>query len=237
MQTNNKSAHILMYPWVYFIACLVVFFMSEANAQSTSGNTQTPGTQQAQQAQGNDQEIPTDDAVVAHGKQLFGQHCVACHQVDQQIIGPALASVHQRRPLNWLLMFIKNSQEVIASQEDEYAQQLYEQYNKVVMPPFEYLSNDDIIAILAYIKSESVSGRAYGGVNGAESVETPNPNQSGDEGAETYSQKGDSERDAGDEGDVASGLSGSLTFGIIIGTLILIGIIFVVAKRSGSVKR
>lgn len=236
MRSKRKSYHILMYPFIYSISCFLLFTLSDVNAQSTSGTNETPGTENAEQVQGTDQDIPTDEAIVAHGRELFGQHCTVCHQIGQQIIGPALASVHQRRPLTWLLTFIKNSQEVIANQEDEYAQQLYEQYNKVVMPPFEFLSNDDIIAILAYIKSESEpgTGREYGGVNSAESAQAPNSDQGSDSEAEAYSQKGDNE---GEFDETSSGLSGALTFGVIIGMIILIGIIFAVAKRSGSTKK
>lgn len=231
MRTRRKSASIIMKHFIYSLGCFLILSFSNVNAQSTSGTRETPGTENTELRQDTDPEIPTDDAVVAHGKELFGQHCAACHQIDQQIIGPALASVHQTRPLPWLIRFIKNSQMMITEEKDEYAQQLFEQYQKIVMPPFEFLSNDDIMAILAYIKSESVSGTEYGGVSGAGSVATPDPYQESDAGEEAYSQKKDSERDAGD---VSSGVPGSLAFGVIIGMIILIGIIFIVARRSGK---
>lgn len=120
-------------------------------------------------------EIPVTAQTVAKGRALFGQHCNVCHMVEKQLIGPALASVHNRRPIPWLLTFIKNSQYVITETDDEYAQHLFEQYNGQIMPNFEFLSDEDVYNILAYIKAESVSTTATGGVNGvnSEAVKPP----------------------------------------------------------------
>lgn len=103
-------------------------------------------------------QVPDDPKSIVEGRSLFGQHCTVCHAVDKQIIGPALASVHNRRPVDWLVRFIQNSQHVIIDQEDEYAQHLYQQYEQQVMPNFEFLSRDEILSILAYIKAESTTG-------------------------------------------------------------------------------
>lgn len=108
--------------------------------------------------------IPDNPQAVAHGRDLFGQHCSACHMIEKQLIGPALASVHGTRPTDWLIRFIKNSQEVISDPEEKYAKQLFSQYNEQIMPAFEFLSDDDILSILAYIKKESISETASLGV-------------------------------------------------------------------------
>jgi mono/diheme cytochrome c family protein len=111
-------------------------------------------------------EVPSDAASVARGRDLFGQHCTVCHLVEKQLIGPALASVHNTRPIPWLIKFIKNSQYVIRETDDAYAQHLFKEFNGQIMPAFEFLSDDDILNILAYIKAESVSPTYTGGVNG-----------------------------------------------------------------------
>ncbi len=105
-------------------------------------------------------EIPDDAQSITEGQTLFSQHCNVCHGVGKQIIGPALASVHNRRPIDWLVRFIQNSQHVIIDEEDEYAQHLYNQYNQQVMPNFEFLSRGEILNILAYIKVESSANTA-----------------------------------------------------------------------------
>lgn len=104
-------------------------------------------------AQDADDGIPTDDALVSAGKSLYQANCTQCHAMDQQIIGPALKDVHERREKEWLIEWIKNSQKLIAS-GDEAAVELFEEYNQTVMAPFPF-SDEEITSILAYIKVES----------------------------------------------------------------------------------
>lgn len=204
--------------------------------QNQRGEDENRRVQSLSETAGEGTQLPTDEATVAKGRELFGQHCNVCHGVEKQIIGPALASIHQRRPLAWTISFVKNSQRMILEEKDEYAQQIFKQYNQQLMPPFEFLSNDDILAILAYIKSESEASTAYGGVNSGEGGggninQSPEANiESGDE---AYSQKDDTQQKS-DE--VSSGIPGALVFGIIVVTLILIGIIYAVAKKSSASK-
>lgn len=97
--------------------------------------------------------IPTDPGVVSAGEALFKGNCAQCHAINEVIIGPALKDVHERRPTEWLLRWIKNSQKVIQS-GDEYAVALYNEYQKSVMPSYPF-KDDQILSILAYIKVES----------------------------------------------------------------------------------
>lgn len=93
-------------------------------------------------------------AVFQSGNTLFRNNCAPCHGVHQEIIGPMLASVTKKRSEEWLTLFIRNSQEVILS-GDAYANFLFFQYNQVVMPSFEQLSDTEIKEILFYIEQES----------------------------------------------------------------------------------
>lgn len=94
---------------------------------------------------------PTLSAEAFRGKDLFETQCVACHAVDQKLIGPALAGVDKRHSEEWLLKFIRNSQEMIKS-GDPVALKLYEENNKLAMNSFEHLSDEQIRDILTYIK-------------------------------------------------------------------------------------
>jgi mono/diheme cytochrome c family protein len=107
----------------------------------------------AQEAAVADDGIPTDDAIVSEGASLFKGNCAQCHAVNEVVIGPALKNVHERRPKEWLLKWVKNSQKVIQS-GDEYAVNLFTQYKKNVMPSYAF-SDDQITSILAYLKVES----------------------------------------------------------------------------------
>lgn len=104
------------------------------------------------------QEIPTDPAIIKEGESLFKANCQTCHRVHQKLVGPALADVYNRAPsIDWIKAFIKNSAAVIAS-GDEYAVKLYNEYNKTQMTAFSGLKDDQIMAILAYIKDETIKG-------------------------------------------------------------------------------
>lgn len=92
------------------------------------------------------------------GKTLFNTNCAACHSVHKRSTGPALAGVEDR----WtdkakLHSWIKNSQAFLKT-GDVYANNLYNEYNKTAMNLFPGLSDKDIDAILAYIKTVPAPG-------------------------------------------------------------------------------
>ena len=85
------------------------------------------------------------------GEQLF-QVCKACHTIGGgKLIGPDLKGVNERHSEEWLIRFIRNSQEVIQS-GDPVAVQLWEEYNKIPMPPND-MTDEEILAILDYIEN------------------------------------------------------------------------------------
>jgi len=94
-------------------------------------------------------------AQVAAGDALFEAQCAQCHAVNEQVVGPALAGITKRRPISWLIPWIKNSSKVVAS-GDEYAVALYNEYNKQQMPSFA-LSDKEITAIFAYVTAEEAT--------------------------------------------------------------------------------
>lgn len=89
------------------------------------------------------------------GEGVFRTYCSPCHGVHKEKIGPMLASVTKKRSEEWLLSFIRNSQEVLLS-GDEYANFLYEQYQRTAMPSFEQLPETKIKDVLQYIEKESI---------------------------------------------------------------------------------
>jgi cytochrome c2 len=101
------------------------------------------------------QEISAEPAAISAGESLFNANCKACPRVKQKLVGPALAGVYDRAPsIDWIKKFVHNSSAVIAS-GDDYAVKLYNEYNKTQMTAFSSLKDEDIMNILAYIKSEA----------------------------------------------------------------------------------
>ena len=97
-------------------------------------------------------QIPTDEAIISEGESLFKEWgCNTCHAVERKVVGPALAGIYDRRDLPWLYAFIKNSSAVIAS-GDEYANNLYSEYNNLQMPAHD-LEDEQILSILAWVRN------------------------------------------------------------------------------------
>ena len=93
-----------------------------------------------------------DAAAIQAGDALFKANCTQCHAINEQVVGPALGGISKRRPITWIIPWIKNSSKVVAS-GDEYAVALYNKFQKQQMPSFG-LSDKEIISIVAYITSE-----------------------------------------------------------------------------------
>jgi cytochrome c2 len=102
----------------------------------------------------------------AKGEKLFKANCAACHRIDaKKLTGPGLQGVMDRVPSKeWLYDWVKNSQKLIAS-GDSYANQVYEEYAKVPMTAFEYLSNQDIDDIFEYVMNPPVKADAVAEVS------------------------------------------------------------------------
>lgn len=85
------------------------------------------------------------------GEKLFKSYCASCHSPgNNALVGPGLAGVYDKYDREWLYSWIKNSQALVTS-GDEQAVAVYEQYNKVLMPN-QPVNNEQIDAILTYVK-------------------------------------------------------------------------------------
>lgn len=89
------------------------------------------------------------EADPAAGKTLFNTYCAACHHLDRRMTGPALRGIGDKFEREWLHKWIKNSQALIKSGDEE-AVRIWEEYKPAVMTPFPQLSEADIDNILAY---------------------------------------------------------------------------------------
>jgi mono/diheme cytochrome c family protein len=195
MRLLNKPNRLMLKGICYASIFLIVMLFSslawaqEAAPQDNASPQAVPG-------------LDMSEATIAKGKELFVGRCQSCHAVTEQVvIGPGLKGVLERRELPWLLKWIRNSQALIQS-GDPIAVQVYNEYNQTQMTSFLDLSDDDIKAILAYVKSAE--------------------NQQQQAAAEVTAQTG------GGEAAQASGINQYYLMAILIGLVIVLILVLVV---------
>ncbi len=92
--------------------------------------------------------ITSSSTFAQDGAKLFKGNCASCHKpTDQKLVGPGLKGIRAR----WtdeakLISWVKNSTEFLKT-GDAYANKLYEQYGKSIMPA-QALSDAEIIAVI-----------------------------------------------------------------------------------------
>jgi mono/diheme cytochrome c family protein len=114
----------------------------------------------SQSAQGNngEQAPRSSQPAMRRGEDLFTRYCAACHNFETAEIGPNLAGVTTARRRDWLVSFIRDAPQRIAS-GDKTAVQLHAQY-KQYMPAFPMLTDRDIEDVLAYLETFAAAPRA-----------------------------------------------------------------------------
>ncbi|WP_226187410.1 c-type cytochrome [Hymenobacter nitidus] len=90
-------------------------------------------------------------AVIQAGQALFTQNCAQCHALRDVVVGPALMGITERRPIAWIIPWVKNSSKMVAN-GDEYGVKIFNKYQKQQMPSFQ-LSDKQIKSIVAYIEA------------------------------------------------------------------------------------
>jgi len=104
------------------------------------------------------------------GKALFSQNCASCHAVNKKLTGPALAGVEERWPdKTKLYAWIRNSAAFLKT-GDAYANNLYNEYNKVAMNAFPGLTDGEIAAIIGYINTAAKAATAVPSAAGGDST-------------------------------------------------------------------
>lgn len=93
-----------------------------------------------------------DSATIIKGQNSFANKCTSCHNINQDGIGPRLAGITAEHTVEWIKNFIRNPKKVIDS-GDTTAQKLFKQFN-AIMPSFDYLAEDEIDALIAFIGSQ-----------------------------------------------------------------------------------
>jgi mono/diheme cytochrome c family protein len=90
-----------------------------------------------------------DTEMAAQGEAKFNTICVACHMVDQRMIGPAMQGVYERRSPEWVMNMILNPDGML--KEDPIAKALLKEYNNAIMLN-QNLSQEEARAIAEYLR-------------------------------------------------------------------------------------
>jgi mono/diheme cytochrome c family protein len=103
------------------------------------------------------------------GEQTFQVACAACHTIGGgRLVGPDLAGIHDRRSQAWLEHFVKSPKSLVDSGDSD-AVAIFEEYNQLVMPDA-FITDEQIIEVLAYLKVASSGLAASGGESTAASA-------------------------------------------------------------------
>ncbi len=85
------------------------------------------------------------------GKDIFESTCTACHTIGGgRLVGPDLSGIYLTRTNEWLISFIRSSQQMIKS-GDSLAVAIFEEYNRVPMPD-NRLSDAQILSVIDHIR-------------------------------------------------------------------------------------
>ena len=114
------------------------------------------------------------------GAKLFKQNCAVCHSLgSNKITGPGLAGVASRVPQpadEWMHKWIKNNDKVRKS-GDAYGNKIYQDNGAAQMTTFEFLSDEEISAIITYAKNPPAEKKGIPAGPGATTpVESPGVN-------------------------------------------------------------
>lgn len=94
-----------------------------------------------------------DAVTLSSGKDLFVTHCLSCHGLEEDGIGPPLGGITEVLSQDKLTAFIRDPGQAIAS-GNERAKALRARY-KQTMPSYDWLEDQAIRAILSYIDHQT----------------------------------------------------------------------------------
>ena len=91
-----------------------------------------------------------DAELAAQGEAKFNAICVACHMVDQRMIGPAMKGVYERRSPEWVMNMILNPDGML--KDDPVAKALLKEYNNAIMLN-QNLTEEEARAVAEYLRT------------------------------------------------------------------------------------
>ncbi len=94
--------------------------------------------------------VEIDQAMAAHGKDIYNKMCTACHRPDKKFIGPAQKGVMERRSPEWIMNMILDPEGMV--QKDPLAKALMAEFNGAPMAN-QNLTQEEARAVLEYFRT------------------------------------------------------------------------------------
>ena len=91
-----------------------------------------------------------DQAMAAHGEEVFNKMCTACHQIGKKFIGPPPNGIIERRTPEWIMNMILNPEGM--TRNDPLAKALLMEFNGSPMAN-QNLTEEDARAVLEYFRT------------------------------------------------------------------------------------
>lgn len=91
-----------------------------------------------------------DTELAAQGEAKFNAICIACHMVEQRMIGPAMKGIYERRSPEWVMNMILNPDGML--KEDPIAKALLKEYNNAIMLN-QNLTQEEARAVAEYLRT------------------------------------------------------------------------------------
>ena len=105
-------------------------------------------------------ELPRSDALIAHGKEVYERHCIACHGVEGDGNGLAATFIHKQRPRNFTFGVFKFKQNKSPLPRDaDLLRTITRGVRGSAMPAWFELPLEDRLAVIQYIKYELAADR------------------------------------------------------------------------------
>ncbi len=98
-------------------------------------------------------EYSLNGSTIAEGQMLFKRHCMSCHGLQDEGIGPPLGGITKILTKNELVKFISHPQKSIEAGDARVKTQLLRY--KMIMPSFGWMEEANVNAILSYIHQQS----------------------------------------------------------------------------------
>ena len=93
---------------------------------------------------------PIDKKLADDGEDLFNSKCIACHHLDNKVIGPPLRNITKQQSPVFIMNYLLNT--TVMQQKDPGVKKLIKEYSGVVMPN-QNLTKKQARSLLEYFRS------------------------------------------------------------------------------------